>query len=218
MSRVVRSKPLSDITPIIKAYPPKQPKEDTYQPMHPNLQNEFDASGAKLVAERERNPPYKKRFENGDILLVTGHYNNEIGKGPNFNVPTGNPLVTCFYRVSAQSVKILQVYVDYGYVNRDTERGRAELLTKGRFYIRPVDDEKKAKKINFRGKEVPLTDINTDVMYEEIDGPIEIDKSNVISYGAEYASTLAGRNIYKEYMEQKAAAAKCAKWLKPVAS
>jgi len=200
MSRIARSKSLSDITPIIKAYPPKQPKEAPYRPMHPNLQGAFDASGVKLVEERI--PPYKKRFENGDILYVEGHYNNEIGKGPNFNVPSGDPLVTCFYRVSAQSVKILQVYVDYGYVNRDTGKGRAELLTKGRFYIRPVDDEKKAKKINFMGKEVPLTDINTDVMYEEIDGPIEIDESNVIPFGAKYASTLAGRNIYKEYVEQ----------------
>ena len=51
MSRIVRSKSLSNITPIIKAYPPKQPKEEPYQPMHPNLQNAFDASGAELVDE-----------------------------------------------------------------------------------------------------------------------------------------------------------------------
>lgn len=51
MSRVVRSKSLSD-TPIIKAYPSDQPADAEYQPMHPNLQNAFDASGPKAPVNK----------------------------------------------------------------------------------------------------------------------------------------------------------------------
>lgn len=45
------SKSLSD-TPIIKAYPSDQPADAEYQPMHPNLQNAFDASGPKAPVKK----------------------------------------------------------------------------------------------------------------------------------------------------------------------
>lgn len=45
------SKSLSD-TPIIKAYPLDQPADAEYQPMHPNLQNAFDASGPRASVKR----------------------------------------------------------------------------------------------------------------------------------------------------------------------
>ena len=53
MSHIIRYKSLPDITPIIKAYPPKQSKEDPYQPMHPNLKNEFEGELKKIPVGQE---------------------------------------------------------------------------------------------------------------------------------------------------------------------
>lgn len=204
MSRILRSTNPISHTPV-KAYPLVEPKEAPYQPMHPNLQGAFDASGAKLTSKAF--PRMKYRFENGDILFIAEHYNNDRHKpGPILNLSSGNPTITCFYRVSKEGVKMLQVHVNYGY-----ERGGSLDGLPGNFYLMPVDDESQASVVNWshvppykRNDKRKIKDVNTGVMYRMSLEPLQFEgELKEIPFGQEYADALAGRDVYKEYMGQR---------------
>lgn len=208
MSRAVRSKSLSEITPIIKAYPPKQPKEAPYRPMHPSLQNEFDASGAELKLEKRVGLSRRIELPNGDFVQEI-EYGNNSPNGPYLNHYSSGVTFKCLFQFNDTDVKLLQIYnedINQHYEQTGNKEDATEFPYKYKLGTYTLTDETGAMYMKSGAltityeREINLTN---DVDFEKWYGRVG-NLASHLGYTAE-SSNIRLYTLYKLQQAQKAA-------------